>query len=318
MRETRISKLLQIDYPILQGGMLWLATAKLAAAVSNAGGLGVISPYAGMDREGDSLEWFTSLLAEIKTLTERPFGVNIPLDIDLAGVLTALVLAEKAAVVITAAGDPAQYTEILHENGIKVFHVVSSVRQARHAQSCGVDGIVAEGCEAAARLGFDEIPLFSLVPQIVDAVKIPVIAAGGIVDGRGIAAAFALGAEGVQIGTRFLMTEECIAHPNYKQAILECGDTDTVVTCRKLLPRRSLKTPFTKQLLAMEAAGASVEELSAFLGYRRARATQIDGDLADGEAFCSASAGMIREVLPAADVMRRLVSSYEDVMKDLS
>ena len=317
MRETRISQLLHIDYPILQGGMLWLATAGLAAAVSNAGGLGILSPYAGMDREGDSLENVTSLLAEIKTLTDRPFGVNIPLDIDLAGVLIALVLAEKAAVVITAAGDPLQYTEVLHESGIKVFHVVSSVRQARHAQSCGVDAVIAEGSEAAARLGFDEIPLFSLVPQIVDAVNIPVVAAGGVMDGRGLAAALALGAEGVQMGTRFVATEECIAHANYKRAILECGDTDTVVTCRKLLPRRSLKTPFTKQLLAMEASGASAEELSAFLGYRRARATQLDGDLADGEAFCSASAGMIKEILPVSRVMQQLVRSYEAVMENL-
>lgn len=315
MRATRISKILHVDYPILQGGMLWLATAGLAAAVSNAGGVGVISPYAGMDKEGDPLENLRAHLVEIKTLTNRPFGVNIPLDLDLAGVLVDLILREKAAVVITAAGDPVQYTEVLHEYGIKVFHLVSSVRQARHAESCGVDAVIAEGCEAAARLGFDEIPLFSLVPQIVDAVTIPVIAAGGIADGRGIAAAFALGAEGVQLGTRFVATAECIAHSHYKQAILESGDTDTVVTCRRLLPRRSLKTAFTKKLLALEAAGASPKELSTFLGYRRSRAAQLAGNLAEGEAFGSASAGMIQDVLPVAEVMRRLIEGYETVMK---
>ena len=310
--------MLHIDYPILQGGMLWLATAGLAAAVSESGGLGVISPYAGMDREGDPLENLRVHLTGIKTLTARPFGVNIPLDLDLAGILIDLVLTEPAAVVITAAGDPIQYTELMHEYGIKVFHVVSSVKQARHAELCGVDAVIAEGCEAAARLGFDEIPIFSLVPQIADAVGIPVIAAGGIADGRGVAAAFALGAEGVQLGTRFVATEECIAHSHYKQAILEGGDTDTVITCRRLLPRRSLKTPFTKQILSMEAAGASAKELSAFLGYRRARAAQIEGNLDEGEAFCTASAGLIREILPVAGVMRQLVEHYETVMDGTS
>lgn len=318
MRETRISRLLRIDYPILQGGMLWLATAGLAAAVSNAGGIGVISPYAGMDKEGDPLENLTAHLTGIKALTNRSWGVNIPLDLDLSGLLIDLTLREKVALVITAAGDPAQYTDLLHEFGINVFHVVSSVKQARHAESCGVDAVIAEGCEAAARIGFDELPLFSLIPQVVDAVKIPVIAAGGVVDGRGIAAAFALGAEGVQLGTRFIATEECIAHPSYKQAILECGDTDTVITCRKLLPRRSLKTAFTKQLLALEESGASTRELSAFLGYRRARTAQLDGDLAYGEVFCGASAGMIGKILPVDSVMRQLVDGYEAAVNGLS
>lgn len=318
MRETRISKLLRINYPILQGGMLWLATAGLAAAVSNAGGIGVISPYAGMDMEGDPLKNLTAHLTEIKVLTNRSFGVNIPLDLDLSGLLIDSILRENVGLVITAAGDPAQYTGVLHAYGINVFHLVSSVKQALHAESCGVDAVIAEGCEAAARIGFDELPIFSLIPQIVDAVNIPVIAAGGVVDGRGIAAAFALGAEGVQLGTRFVATEECIAHPNYKKAILDCGDTDTVITCRKLLPRRSLKTSFTKRLLALEEAGATAQELSAFLGYRRARAAQLDGDLAYGEVFCGSSAGMIMEILPVTSVIRRLVDDYEALVKMLS
>ncbi|MGV8057334.1 MAG: NAD(P)H-dependent flavin oxidoreductase [Smithellaceae bacterium] len=316
MRETRISRLLGSDYPIVQGGMLWLANAELAAAVSNAGGLGIISPYAGMKKEGDPLGNLMVLLNQTKALTNRAFGVNIPLDLKLSGALIDILLREKIAVVITAAGDPSLYTEVLHEYGIKVFHLISSVKQALHAELCGIDAVIAEGCEAAARLGFDELPLFSLIPQIVDAVNIPVIAAGGIMDGRGIAGAFALGAEGVQLGTRFIATKECIAHPNYKQAILECGDTDTVINCRKLLPRRSLKTVFTKQLLALENAGASTQELSAFLGYRRARTAQLEGNLDEGEVFCSASAGMIKEILPVSSLMRRLVEGYEAAVKE--
>jgi enoyl-[acyl-carrier protein] reductase II len=269
MKRTRICDLLKIDYPILQGGMLWLATAELAAAVSNAGALGMISPFAGMERNGDPLENLRLQIARARKLTKKPFGINIPLDLDQSGILIDTILKEKVNIVVTAAGDPHHYTEVLRKEGVKVLHVVSTAKQAQSSESCRVDAVIVEGVEAAAHLGFDEIPLFSLIPQVVDVVSVPVIAAGGIVDARGIVAAFALGAEGVQLGTRFVAVEENIAHSKYKQAILNAEDTDTAITCRKLLPTRSLKTEFTRRLLELEESGASAGDIREFLGYSR-------------------------------------------------
>lgn len=318
MKEARLCRLLGIDYPILQGGMLWLATARLAASVSNAGGFGIISPFAGMAKDGDASENLKKEIIEIRVLTKKPFGVNIPLDLRDSGILIDLCIREQIGVVVTAAGSPAQYTEVLRASGSTVVHVVSSVKHALFAKSIGVDAVIAEGCEAAGRLGFDEIPLFSLLPQIVDAVKIPVIAAGGIADARGMKAAFALGAEGVQLGTRFVATEECIAHPRYKEAIIAAGDADTTVTCRKLLPRRSLRTAFTQKLIALDRSGASAEEIIAFLGYRRARAAQLEGDLSDGEVYAGSSAGLIKDIIPAATVIKGLIDEYENIVKGFS
>jgi enoyl-[acyl-carrier protein] reductase II len=318
MKKTRICYLLKIDYPILQGGMFWLATAELAAAVSNAGALGVISPYAGMERHGDPLENLRFQIAAARKLTKKPFGINILLDLEQTGLLIDVILKEKIKIVVTAAGDPHLYTEVLLKEGVKVLHVVSNVKQAQSAESCKVDAVIVEGVEAAAHLGFDEIPLFSLIPQVADVVSIPVIAAGGIVDGRGVVAAFALGAEGVQLGTRFVAVEENIAHSKYKQAIVEAGDTDTAITCRKLLPARSLKTEFTRRLLELEESGASASDIREFLGYSRARTGQLEGDLENGEAYSGASAGLIKEILPAVEVVQRLVEDYQKVIKKIT
>jgi enoyl-[acyl-carrier protein] reductase II len=318
MKRTRICYLLKIDYPILQGGMLWLATAELAAAVSNAGALGMISPFAGMERNGDPLENLRLQIARTRKLTKKPFGINIPLDLDQSGILIDTILKEKVNIVVTAAGDPHHYTEVLRKEGIKVLHVVSTAKQAQSAESCKADAVIVEGVEAAAHLGFDEIPLFSLIPQVADVVSIPVIAAGGIADARGVVAAFALGAEGVQLGTRFVAVEENIAHSKYKQAILNAEDTDTAITCRKLLPTRSLKTEFTRRLLELEESGASATDIREFLGYSRARTGQIEGDLENGEAYSGASAGLIKEILPAAEVVQRLVEDYQIVIKKIT
>ena len=318
MKRTRICYLLKIDYPILQGGMLWLATAELAAAVSNAGALGVISPYAGMERHGDPLENLRHQVARIRNLTKKPFGINIPLNLEQSGMMIDTILREKVNIVVTAAGDPHHYTEVLQKEGVKVLHVVSNSEQAQSAESCKVDAVIVEGVEAAAHLGFDEIPLFSLIPQVADAVSIPVIAAGGIVDARGVVAAFALGAEAVQLGTRFVAVEENIAHSKYKQAILNAGDTDTTITCRKLLPTRSLRTEFTRRLLELEESGASADDIRKFLGYSCARRGQIEGDLENGEAYAGASAGLIKEILPAAEVVHRLVEGYQKVIKKIT
>jgi enoyl-[acyl-carrier protein] reductase II len=315
MKRTCVCDLLGIEYPIIQGGMLWLASAELAAAVSNAGALGVISPYAGMEKNGDPLENLRIQIAKVRNLTKRPFGINIPLDLQKSGILIDVLIKEQVQIVFTAAGNPDLYTELLHQERIKVLHVVSSVRQARIAEASKVDALIAEGYEAAAHVGLDELPLFSLIPQVTDAVSIPVIAAGGIVDARGVVAAFALGAEGVQLGTRFVAVEENIASPNYKQAIVEAKDTDTVITCRKLLPTRSLKTEFSKRLLELEASGATAEDIRSFLGYSRARKGQLEGDLANGEAYCGASAGLIKEIIPSSQVIQQLVMEYREIIR---
>jgi enoyl-[acyl-carrier protein] reductase II len=318
MKRTRICDLLGIKYPIIQGGMLWLATAELAAAVSNKGALGTISPHGGMEKNGNPSKNLQFQIEKAKNLTKKPFAINIPLDLQQSGTFIDIVLKEKIEIVVTAAGNPELYTELLRESGVKVLHVVSSVKQARIAEASKVDAVIVEGVEAAAHLGFDELPLFSLVPQVADVVSIPVIAAGGIVDARGVVAAFALGAEGVQLGTRFVAVEENIANSKYIQAILEAKDTDTVITCRKLLPTRSLKAEFTRRLLELEESGASAGDIRSFLGYSRARTAQVEGNLDDGEAYCGASAGLIKEVLPAALVIQRLIDGYKEVIKNIS
>jgi enoyl-[acyl-carrier protein] reductase II len=202
MKKNRICDLLGIQYPIIQGGMLWLATPELAAAVSEAGALGVISPFAGMEEHGDPTGHIHILIKRVRSLTEKPFGVNLPLDLEQSGVLIDLIIRQRVGIVITAAGNPAHYTALLKQQGIKVLHVISSVKQAQKAVISKVDAIIAEGVEAAGHSGFDQLPLFSLIPQVVDAISIPVVAAGGIVDGRGLVAAMALGAEGVLASSR--------------------------------------------------------------------------------------------------------------------
>jgi len=319
MKKTRICELLDIEYPILQGGMLWLADAGLAAAVSEGGGLGVISPLAGAEPHGDPVEHLESQLTLAQELTSKPFGVNIPLDLRDVGLLIDLLLVKEVKVAVTAAGDPGLFSELLQSAGVKVLHVVSTVKHAVKAESSGVDAVVVEGVEAGARNGFDEIPLFSLIPQVADAVSIPIVAAGGIADSRGIAAALALGAEGVQLGTRFIVVEECIANPRYKDAIIAAGDTDTAITLRKLIPSRSLKTTeFTQSLLALEEAGATTDELRDFMGHAASRKAGIEGDLDNGEAYCGASAGLIKESLSAAEVIRRMVEGFNNVVKRLT
>lgn len=312
-----VSDLLKIQYPILQGGMLWLATAELAAAVCNAGGLGIISPMAAMARHGDPVKNLRDQLRKARELTARPLAVNIPLDLQACGLLIDLLLQERVEIVVTAAGDPRLYTELLQGEGRRVIHVVNSVRQAQLAESCGVDAVIAAGWEAGGHVGFNELPLFSLIPQVVDALSKPVIAAGGIVDARGVAAALCLGAEGVQMGTRFIAAKESVAHPDYIKAILEAEENDTVITCRKLLPTRSLRTEFSRRLLELEEGGASAEQIREFLGYSRARTGQLEGNLANGEAYCGASAGLIKEVLPAAMIIGRIVEEYPKILKKI-
>jgi len=297
--------------------MNWIASAELAAAVSQAGGLGLISPDAGMALSGDPVENLRQQIRKAKSLTDKPFGVNLPLERPQIKDLIDAAIEEGISVIVTSVGNPAAYTEYIRQSGVKVLHVVASVRHARRAEAEGVDAIIAEGYEAGGHLGFDELPTMVLVPQVVDAVSKPVVAAGGIADARGFVAALALGAEGVQMGTRFIATHECIAHPNFKQALLQVSDTGTIVTARKLGPARVLKSELTTKLLEMEGKGASTEELLSFIGSGRARAGQLAGDFKEGEAYCGAIAGMIKDIISAEEVIGNIVENVPTVLSRL-
>ena len=302
---TRITELLGIEYPIIQGGMAWVAEYHLAAAVSNAGGLGLIGTASA------PAEWVREQIREAKKLTDKPFGINIMMISPYADEVAKVAVEEGVAVVTTGAGSPEKYIKMWKEAGIKVIPVVASVAMAKRMQRCG-DALVAEGTEAGGHIG--ENTTMVLVPQVVDAVEIPVIAAGGIADGRGIAAAFMLGAEGVQIGTRFVVTEEAQVHENYKECILKARDIDSRVTGRSTgHPVRALRNKMTKEYLEKEQAGATFEELEHLTlgGLRRA---VVDGDVQSGSVMAGQIAGMIKEKLTCQEVIQKLVSQTDELI----
>ena len=304
--KTALTEILEIEYPIIQGGMAWVAEANLAAAVSNAGGLGIIG--AG----GADAKWVEDQIIKAKTLTDKPFGVNIMLMNPQADEIAKVVAKHNVKVVTTGAGNPGKYMEMWKNAGIKVMPVVASVAMARMMERCGADAVIAEGTEAGGHIG--EITTMVLVPQVVDAVNIPVVAAGGIADGRGIAAAFMLGAEGVQIGTRFVVTEEAQVHENYKECILKARDIDSRVTGRSTgHPVRALRNKMTKEYLEKEQAGATFEELEHLTlgGLRRA---VVDGDVQSGSVMAGQIAGMIKEKLTCQEVIQKLVSQTDELI----
>lgn len=303
---TRITELLGIEYPIIQGGMAWVAEYHLAAAVSNAGGLGLIGTASA------PAEWVREQIREAKKLTDKPFGINIMMISPYADEVAKVAVEEGVAVVTTGAGSPEKYVKMWKEAGIKVIPVVASVAMAKRMQRCGADALVTEGTEAGGHIG--ENTTMVLVPQVVDAVEIPVIAAGGIADGRGIAAAFMLGAEGVQIGTRFVVTEEAQVHENYKECILKARDIDSRVTGRSTgHPVRALRNKMTKEYLEKEQAGATFEELEHLTlgGLRRA---VVDGDVQSGSVMAGQIAGMIKEKLTCQEVIQKLVSQTDELI----
>ena len=307
MMKTRITELLSIDYPVIQGGMAWVAEAHLAAAVSEAGGLGLIGAASA------SGEWVREQIQKAKKLTEKPFGVNIMLMSPNADEVAKVVVEEKVSVVTTGAGTPEKYMKMWKDADIKVIPVVASVAMAKRMERCGADAIVAEGTEAGGHIG--ENTTMVLVPQIADAVKIPVIAAGGIADGRGMAAAFMLGAEGVQMGTRFIATVEAQVHSNYKGCILKAKDIDSRVTGRTTgHPVRALRNQMTKEYLRLEKEGASFEELEQLTlgGLRKA---VVEGDVTDGSVMAGQIAGLIKDELTCKQVIQKLVSKAEILMK---
>jgi enoyl-[acyl-carrier protein] reductase II len=311
-KKTRLCELLGIEYPIIQGGMTLISGAELAAAVSNAGGLGVIV-YNVARRDPEALR---AEIQRCKSLTDRPFGVNYSVDEDGIVELMQVAVEEGVKVVTTSAGNPLYYTAFLKEAGIKVMHLVGTVRHAARAEEAGVDAVIAEGFEAGGHNSPDEITTMALIPQVRDAVQVPVVAAGGIADARGFVAALALGADGVQVGTRFIATEECRAHPAFKEAVVGANDVATVVTGRSWRgPSRVLSNDMTQAVLGMEAAGTSVEDIGAFLGRGRGVIGQLEGDMAEGEAFCGEVAGLVNKIVPAGQVVQEMVEGARLVLE---
>ncbi|MEJ6750080.1 MAG: nitronate monooxygenase [Bacteroidia bacterium] len=309
--QNRITNLFGIKYPIIQAGMIWCSGWELASAVSNAGGLGIIgagSMYPDILRVQ---------IQKCKQATDKPFAVNLPLlypDIDKH---IATILEEKVPIVFTSAGNPAVWTETLKNAGIKVVHVVSNEKFALKAEGCGVDAIVAEGFEAGGHNGREETTTLVLIPQIVKTVKIPVIAAGGIGTGKTMLAAMALGAEAVQIGSRFVATNESSAHQNFKQAIIDAKDGSTQLSLKKLTPVRLIKNKFWEQIAAAEMGGASSEVLSQMLGRARAKKGMFEGDLEEGELEIGQISGYINEIKPAAQIIDEIVNDYNEVLAKL-
>ena len=308
--KTEITELLGIEYPIIQGGMAWVAEYHLATAVSEAGGLGIIGASSA------PADWVREQVREAKKLTDKPFGVNIMLLNPNADEVAKVIVEEGVQVVTTGAGNPEKYMAMWKEAGVKVIPVIASVAQAVRMERCGADAVVAEGCEAGGHIG--ESTTMVLVPQVADAVQIPVIAAGGIADGRGIAAAFMLGAKGVQVGTHFVVTEESQVHENYKERILKAKDIDTKVTGRTTgHPVRALRNQMTREYLKKEAAGASFEELELMTlgGLRKA---VIDGDVVTGSVMAGQSAGMVKEKMTCAQLIQKLDSEAEKLLKGMA
>lgn len=310
MLNSKLCQLLNIKYPILQGGMAWVATAELAAAVSNAGGLGLIG--AG-HMPPDALQ---AEIRKAKTLTDKPFGVNIMLMSPFVKEVMQVVIDERVAVVTTGAGNPGEYIPALKEIGTKVIPVVASVALAKRLERVGIDAIIAEGMESGGHVG--EVTTMALVPQVVDAVNVPVIAAGGIGDARGVVAALALGAEGVQIGTLFAATTECTAHPNYKAAIVKAKERSTVVTGAITgHPVRVIANKLTRDFAEMEKRGASSEELDR-LGAGKLRAAVREGDVEYGSVMVGQVAGMITSVRSVAEIMQDIVDNVPEVIGKLN
>ncbi|EOS39295.1 enoyl-[acyl-carrier-protein] reductase FabK [Lachnospiraceae bacterium] len=304
--KTRLTELLGTEYPIIQGGMAWVAEHHLAAGVSEAGGLGLIGAASAPG------EWVREQVRKAKALTQKPFGVNIMLMSPYADEVAKIIVEEGVQVVTTGAGSPEKYMSMWKEAGIKVIPVVASVALARRMERCGADAVVAEGMEAGGHIG--ESTTMALVPQVADAVEIPVVAAGGIADGRGIAAAFMLGAQGVQMGTCFVVTKESQVHENYKKCIIKAKDIDTRVTGRSTgHPVRAIRNQMTREYLRREQEGASFEELENLTlgGLRKA---VVDGDVVSGSVMSGQIAGLVKEELSCEELIQKLVRETEALL----
>lgn len=310
--KNRITDLLKIDYPIIQAGMVWVSGWKLASAVSNNGGLGLIG--AGSMKP----ELLREHIQKCSSATSKSFGVNLPLLRGDANELLNVIIDEGVKIVFTSAGHPGKFIEQLKKNEIKVIHVVSNVKQALKAESVGCDAVVGEGVEAGGHNGADELTTFCLIPMLVDNVNIPVIAAGGIVNGNGIAAALALGAEAVQIGTRFAATIESSAHDNYKRKIIESNDTSTTLVLKKIGMARIIKNKWSEVVIKAESGGADENELKKLLGEKRERLGIFEGDENEGMMEVGQGVGLIKEILSVESLMKKLIQEYDEAIKRIS
>ena len=307
--QTRITELFNIKYPIIQAGMVWVSGWKLASAVSNEGGLGLIGSGS---MKPDLLR---EHIQKCKAATSNPFGVNLPLLRRDAAELVKVIIEEGVKIVFSSAGHPGKFINELKENNIKVAHVIPSVKHALKAQEVGCDAVVGEGVEAGGHNGINETTTIALIPQLVDAVKIPVIAAGGIADGRGILAAFSLGAEGVQIGTRFAATVESSAHSNYKQKVVEAKDDGTVLTFKKIGLVRMLKNDFAYRAVKADSEGWEDVKLKELLGTKRERLGIFEGDENEGELEAGQSSGLVNEIITVKELFVKLLKEVESAQR---
>jgi enoyl-[acyl-carrier protein] reductase II len=309
---NRITSLFNIQYPIVQAGMIWCSGWELASAVSNAGSLGLIGSGSMYP------EVLRAHIRKCKSATSKPFGVNVPLlypDIDKH---MQVIMEEGVRIVFTSAGNPKTWTPVLKEKGITVVHVVSNVKFALKSQEAGVDAVVAEGFEAGGHNGREETTTIVLVPMVRDAVKIPVIAAGGIADGRQMLAAMALGAEGVQVGTRFAASEESSAHLNFKNRITQTAEGDTMLSLKQLVPVRLIRNKFFMDVQMAELKGASVEQLKELLGRGRAKKGMFEGDLEEGELEIGQVSAMVKRIMPASQIVKEMMEEYEKAKRLLA
>jgi len=308
---SRIADLFAIRYPIIQAGMIWCSGWKLASAVSNAGGLGLIGAGS------MSPEILEEHILKCRSATDKPFGINVPLLYSQVEDQMDVIIRNKVKIVFTSAGNPLKWTSGLQKEGIKVVHVIANVKSALKCDEAGVDAIVAEGFEAGGHDGREETTTFTLIPLVRKATQLPLIAAGGIATGRGMLAALVLGAEGVQIGTRFAASEESSAHPSFKQKILETKDGDTYLTLKKIIPVRMIKNRFFEEVQKMEDQGASTDQLKEFLGHGRSRKGMFEGDLANGELEIGQVSALINEIKPAAKILEEIIMEFEETRKEM-
>ena len=303
---NRITTLFQIKYPIIQAGMVWVSGWKLASAVANEGGLGLIGSGS---MKPDLLR---EHIQKCKAATNKPFGVNIPLYRGDAEELVKVIIEEGVKIVFSSAGHPRKFIKIMKENDIKVAHVIPSVKHALKAEEVGCDAVIGEGVEAGGHNGSDQITTIALIPQLVDALEIPVIAAGGIANGRGVLAALSLGAEGVQIGTRFAATVESSAHENYKRKIIESGDNDTILAFRKIGLVRMIKNAFAMRAVQAEFEGWNIDQMKELLGTKRERLGIFEGDLTEGELEAGQSSGLVKEILTVKELFNKLLKELSE------
>jgi len=312
MNDNRITTLFKTKYPIVQAGMIWCSGWELASAVSNAGGLGLIGAGSMYP------EILEGHIKKCKAATDKPYGVNVPLLYPQTDELMEIIIREKVKIVVTSAGNPAKYTAMLKEQGITVVHVIANQKFALKSVQAGVDAIVAEGFEAGGHNGLEETTTMVLIPLIREVTDIPLIAAGGISSGKSMFAAMALGADGVQVGSRFAASKESSAHDFFKKSILECGDGGTQLSLKQLVPVRLIKNNFFKKIQEAELSGKSKEELAQILGRGRAKKGMFEGDQEEGELEIGQVAGLIKEILPASKIVELMIKEFNETAKKMN